>query len=43
MLNAFKKKEGNKKETIAEKSEVKTTVSEMEKSLFFISNLDYIL
>ena len=24
-------------------NEVKTTVSEMEKSLFFISNLDYIL
>ena len=31
MLNAFKKKEGNKKETIAEKSEVKTTVRKKDK------------
>ncbi len=31
MLNAFKKKEGNKKETIAEKSEVKTTIRKKDK------------
>ena len=31
MLNAFKKKEGNKKETVSEKSEVKTPTPKTER------------